>query len=88
VIALTTQAEVLLVVEAGRARRSAVMKAKEEFEKIHRPIRGLILNQVNLSEEYSNYGDLERGWRNRAGRKKNVRGTQQVRVVQQTSGRR
>lgn len=78
VIALTTQAEVLLVVQAGRTRRHAIMKAKEEFEKIRRPIRGLILNQVDLSEEYSDYGSLERPARGKPRRKA---AAQPVRVV-------
>jgi tyrosine-protein kinase Etk/Wzc len=85
VIALTTQAEVLLVVQAGRTRRSAIMKAKEEFEKIRRPIRGLILNQVDLSEEYSDYGSLERPSRSNPRRKSAV---QPVRVVTPVNERR
>ena len=85
VIALTTQAEVLLVVQAGRTRRSAIMKAREEFEKIRRPIRGLILNQVDLSEEYSDYGSLERPSNGRTRRKS---APHPVRVVSPVNERR
>ncbi|MBC7812553.1 MAG: hypothetical protein H7175_15470, partial [Burkholderiales bacterium] len=55
ILASTTNADVILVVEAGRTRRAAAAKAREEFERVGRPITGVVVNGVNPIDEYYHY---------------------------------
>lgn len=57
VLAASTQADVILVVEAGRTRRGAALRAKEQFQQVGREIKGVILNGVSQRDEnYYGYG--------------------------------
>jgi succinoglycan biosynthesis transport protein ExoP len=55
-LAAATGAEVLIVVEAGRARRRDVLQAREQFAKINVEVKGVILNQINARESGYGYG--------------------------------
>jgi len=55
-LAANVQANVLLIVEANRSRRSAVLRAKERFTNIHYDVMGAILNNANpRDEDYYGY---------------------------------
>ncbi len=56
VLAATINAPVVLVVEAGRTRRSAALKAKEQFTQLHVDVRGVVLNLVKPVEHGYGYG--------------------------------
>ncbi len=57
VLAANTNAEVILVVDAGHTRRDGAIKAKEQFTNIDIPIKGVIVNRVNPKDEvYYGYG--------------------------------
>jgi polysaccharide biosynthesis transport protein len=57
VLTASTGADVILVVEAGRTRRAAALKAKDQFVHIGAEIKGVVLNSVSMNEEnYYGYG--------------------------------
>jgi non-specific protein-tyrosine kinase len=57
VLAASTNADVLLILAAGRTRRNSALKAKEQFDQTGSTIKGVILNKVNPREEpYYGYG--------------------------------
>jgi capsular exopolysaccharide synthesis family protein len=51
VLAATMDAQVLLLIQAGKTRRSVALKAKERFDQINVEITGTVLNNVDLREE-------------------------------------
>lgn len=56
VLAASTEAEVILVVDCGRTRRGAALRAKELFSNLGIEPKGVIVNRVNPSDEpYSYY---------------------------------
>jgi len=56
VLSASTNADVLLVIEAGRTRRAAAQRVKEMFAHIGCQITGAILNGVSLRDESYYYG--------------------------------
>ncbi|MBC7812736.1 MAG: polysaccharide biosynthesis tyrosine autokinase [Burkholderiales bacterium] len=56
VLAATTNAEVILVLGAGKTRRMAAIKAKQEIENVGGALKGVVLNNVNARDEYYAYG--------------------------------
>ncbi|GAB4436518.1 MAG: hypothetical protein Kow00120_03610 [Anaerolineae bacterium] len=56
VLAATINVPVVLVLEAGRTRRSAALRAKEQFAQLHVDVRGVILNMVKPVEHGYGYG--------------------------------
>ncbi len=56
VLAATAKAEVVMVIDAGRTRRGAALKAKQQFANLGLPVRGIVLNRINLREESYDYG--------------------------------
>lgn len=56
VLAATTQADVVLVIDSGRTRRGAALKAKEKFAQLDIALKGVILNRVNPRDETYEYG--------------------------------
>src|SRR5690606_27763475 len=57
VLAVSVEANVVMVVEANKTRRPAAEKAKERFEQVGAKIVGVILNNANMREEsYYGYG--------------------------------
>ncbi len=56
VLAASTNAEVVLVIEAGRTRRAAAQRVKEMFGHIGCQITGAILNGVSMRDESYYYG--------------------------------
>jgi non-specific protein-tyrosine kinase len=57
VLAANTDAEVILVIDAGRTRRDAARKAREQFSNIDITIKGVVVNRVNPKDEaYYGYG--------------------------------
>lgn len=69
-LATTSKAHVILVVEAGRTRRGSAIRAKERFTSIDYPIMGTVFNGVDPRDEdyyghqgyyyYAYYGDATR----------------------------
>ncbi len=55
VLAATSKADVLMVVDSGRTRRGAAQRAKEQFTQLGLTVRGVILNRVNPREESYEY---------------------------------
>ncbi|MFQ3646614.1 MAG: polysaccharide biosynthesis tyrosine autokinase [Anaerolinea sp.] len=56
VLAATIGADVLLVIDCGKTRRGAALRAKEQFTKLNIPIAGVIVNRINpRDEEYGYY---------------------------------
>lgn len=56
VLAATTGADVVLVVDCGKTRRGAAARAKEQFNKLGIDLKGVIVNRVNpRDEEYGYY---------------------------------
>jgi len=51
VLAASVEAEVLLIVQAGRTRRSMANRAKERFDSVGGDIVGVVLNNANLRDE-------------------------------------
>lgn len=56
VLAAATGASVVFVLEAGRTRRRAALRAKEQFDQLHLDIKGTILNLVDPREMGQGYG--------------------------------
>ncbi|MEP6988711.1 MAG: polysaccharide biosynthesis tyrosine autokinase, partial [Chloroflexota bacterium] len=56
VLASTARAEVVMVVDCGRTRRSAGIRAKEQFDNLNIPIKGIVVNRVNPRDENNAYG--------------------------------
>jgi non-specific protein-tyrosine kinase len=56
VLAATAHAEIVMVVDCGRTRRSAGIRAKEQFESLNIPIKGVVVNRVNPRDENNAYG--------------------------------
>ncbi|MCA9902277.1 MAG: polysaccharide biosynthesis tyrosine autokinase [Anaerolineae bacterium] len=56
VLAASTNAEVVFVIEAGRTRRAAAQRVKEMFAHIGCQITGVILNGVSMRDESYYYG--------------------------------
>jgi Mrp family chromosome partitioning ATPase len=57
VLAASTGADIVLVIEAGHTQRGAAVKAKEQFIQVGRKIKGVVLNGINVrDEEYYGYG--------------------------------
>lgn len=57
VLAASIEADVILVVEAGRTRRGAATRARDQFQQVGREIKGVILNGVSQRDEnYYGYG--------------------------------
>jgi polysaccharide biosynthesis transport protein len=56
VLAATSKAEVVMVIDARRTRRGAALKAKQQFTNLGLPIRGVVMNRINLREESYDYG--------------------------------
>ncbi len=54
-IATSARADVILVVDARRTRRSQALRAKDQFIRIDRDIKGVVLNGVDLRDEYYGY---------------------------------
>lgn len=54
-LAAATGAPVILVVEAGKARRHDVLRAKEQLEKLEVKIKGVVLNQVDARDAGYSY---------------------------------
>lgn len=54
-IATSARADVILVVDSRRTRRSQAYRAKEQFVRIDREIKGVVLNGVDLRDEYYGY---------------------------------
>jgi capsular exopolysaccharide synthesis family protein len=56
VLAATTDAEVVIVLDYARTRRGAALKVKEKFVQLNVKVKGVILNRVNPREESYEYG--------------------------------
>lgn len=56
VLAATAKADVLLVVDAGRTRRAAAQKVKDQFEQLGIPIKGVVLNRISPRDNTYEYG--------------------------------
>ncbi|NDJ59854.1 MAG: polysaccharide biosynthesis tyrosine autokinase, partial [Chloroflexi bacterium] len=56
VLAATARADVLLVIDCGRTRRVAAIKAKEQFAHLGVEIKGVVVNRINPREESYEYG--------------------------------
>ncbi len=56
VLAATTNADVVLVIDSARTRRGAALKAKEKFAQLDITLKGVILNRVNPRDETYEYG--------------------------------
>lgn len=56
VLAATSQAEVVLVLDYARTRRGAALKVKEKFNQLDVKIKGVILNRVNPRDDDYEYG--------------------------------
>lgn len=56
VLAATINTDVLLVIRAGRTRRGAALRAKEQFYNLNVNVAGVALNHINMSEQGSYYG--------------------------------
>jgi capsular exopolysaccharide synthesis family protein len=56
ILAATTHAHVVLVVEAGQTRRAAARKAKDQFMLIGNPVQGLVVNKANPHDQGFGYG--------------------------------
>lgn len=56
VLAATASADVLLVVDAGRTRRAAAHKVKEQFEQLGISIKGVVLNRISPRDSTYEYG--------------------------------
>ena len=54
-LAAATGAPVILVVEAGKARRHDVLRAKEQLEKLQLKIKGVVLNQIDARDAGYSY---------------------------------
>mgnify|MGYP000169458836 CR=1 FL=1 len=55
VLAATAKADVLLVIDAGKTRRGAGIKAKERFTQLGLEVKGVILNRLNPRDETYEY---------------------------------
>lgn len=55
VLAATTEAEVVLVVDCGKTRRGAATRAKEQFTKLGIELKGVVVNRVNPRDEDYGY---------------------------------
>lgn len=55
-LATAVKAPVVLLLTAGKTRRGAVLRAKEQFDQLSIEVRGLVLNAANPREENYNYG--------------------------------
>lgn len=53
-LAAATQAPLVLVLEAGQTRRSAAIRARDQFTNLDLPIKGIVLNAINPRDQ--NYG--------------------------------
>jgi capsular exopolysaccharide synthesis family protein len=56
ILAATINAPVLLVLQAGRTRRAAAVRAKEQFATLGAKLIGISLNQINPAEQGYGYG--------------------------------
>jgi len=56
VLASTAHAEVVMVVDCGHTRRRAGIRAKEQFDNLNIPIKGIVVNRVNPRDETNAYG--------------------------------
>lgn len=56
VLAATARAEVVLIVDRGRTRRSAAVRAKEQFESLGITVKGVVVNRINPRDENQAYG--------------------------------
>lgn len=55
VLAATTNANVLIVLDSGKTRRAAAKRAKERFSQLGVEVKGLILNRVNPRDDTYDY---------------------------------
>lgn len=62
VLATTARAEVVMVVDCGHTRRGAALRAKEQFDSLAIPIKGVVVNRVNPREESQSYGGYYYGY--------------------------
>ncbi len=56
VLAAATGASVVLVVNAGRTRRNAAIKAREQFTQLGVEVKGVVLNQISSRTMRDDYG--------------------------------
>jgi succinoglycan biosynthesis transport protein ExoP len=57
VLAASSGADIVLVIDAGHTQRAAAVKAKEQFSQVGGKIKGVVLNGVNVRDEkYYGYG--------------------------------
>ncbi len=56
IITVTAEADVIMVLEAGRTRRSHALKAKEQILQVGGKIKGVVLNGVNPRDDEYGYG--------------------------------
>lgn len=56
VLAATSKADVLLVIDCSHTRRGAALKAKEKFAQLGIQIKGVVLNRINPRDESYDYG--------------------------------
>jgi len=55
VLAITADADVIMVIDCGRTRRGAALRAKEQFTNLGVKPRGVIVNRVNPRDEQYGY---------------------------------
>lgn len=55
ILAATTHAQVVLVVEAGQTRRAAARKAKDQFTLIGSPVQGIVFNKARPGDQGVGY---------------------------------
>ena len=56
VLAATSKADVVLVIDCAHTRRGAALKAKEKFAQLGIGIKGVVLNRINPRDESYDYG--------------------------------
>lgn len=56
VLAATSKADVLLVIDCAHTRRGAALKAKDKFAQLGIQIKGVVLNRINPRDESYDYG--------------------------------
>lgn len=56
VLAATTDASIILVVDCGHTRRGAAIRAKEQYEQLGIDIKGIVANRVNPRDQGYEYG--------------------------------
>jgi non-specific protein-tyrosine kinase len=56
VLAASTGAEVVLVLDSGHTRRRAALKVKEQFEQLGIQLKGVVLNRVSARDHSYEYG--------------------------------